>query len=190
VTKTLPPAASRSAESGAAALARASQLDGAMTKAATLVGSALLATAIGGALWLRPRPTAVEHLAEPAALPPVARQILRTKMGRHDAQMRALMSRVVLLDDDGIARAAGEIFDEPTLARPMAGDELNGLLPARFFDLQDELRARARRLVMASERHDRAAVADEFSALAKSCVACHDVYLREPAGAPRAERTP
>ena len=161
-----------------------------MTTAATVIGSALLATAIGGALWLRPRPTAREHLAEPASIPPSARQILKSKMGRHDVQMRALMSRVVLLDDDGIARTAGEIFDEPALARPLAGDELNSLLPARFFDLQDELRSHARRLVMASERHDRAAVAEEFAALAKSCVACHDVYLREPADAPRAERTP
>jgi hypothetical protein len=155
-----------------------------MTKAATIVGSAALATAIGGALWLRPHATAQEHLAEPAALPPAARQILRTKMGRHDLQMRALMSRVVLLDDDGIARAAGEIFDEPALARPLGADELNSLLPARFFDLQDELRTRARRLVAASGRHDRAAVAEEFAALAKSCVACHDVYLREPGASP------
>jgi hypothetical protein len=163
-----------------------------MTKAATVVGSAFLATAIGGALWLRPRPTAREHLAEPASLPAAARQILRTKMGRHEVQMRALVSRVVLLDDDGIARAAGEIFDEPSLARPLAGDELNSLLPERFFGLQDELRSRARRLVMASERHDRTAVADEFAALAKSCVACHDVYLH-PSGTTssrQAERAP
>jgi cytochrome c' len=162
-----------------------------MMKAATIVGAGVLATAIGGALWLRPHPTAREHLAEPVSLPPAARPVLRTKMGRHDLQMRALMSRVVLLDDDGIARAAGEIFDEPALARPITGDELNNLLPPRFFDLQDELRTRARRLVAASGRHDRAAVAEEFAALAKSCVACHDVYLREPgASAPRAEQAP
>ena len=109
-------------------------------------------------------------------------------MGRHDEQMRALLSRVVLLDDDGVARAAGAIFDEPTLARPIAGDELNGLLPERFFALQDELRAQARRLVVASGQHDRQAVANEFGALAKSCVSCHQVFLFG-AGAqpPRAE---
>ena len=73
-------------------------------------------------------------------------------MARHDVQMRALVSRVVMLDDDGVARAAGEIFDEPALARPVAGDELNGLLPDRFFVLQDELKARSRRLVAASLR--------------------------------------
>jgi hypothetical protein len=92
--------------------------------------------------------------------------------------MKALMTRVVLIDDDGVARAAGAIYDEPALARPVAGDELNGLLPERFFVLQDELRERARRLVIASSHHDRATVADEFAALAKTCVTCHDVYLR------------
>ena len=98
-------------------------------------------------------------------------------MGRHDLQMQALVSRVIMLDTDGVARTAGEIFDEPALARPLAGDELNGLLPERFFVLQDKLRARARRLVTASLNNDRAALADEFAALAKSCVACHQVYL-------------
>ena len=62
------------------------------------------------------------------------------------------------------------------LARPVAGDELNGLLPARFFALQDELKARSRRLVAASTSRDHAAMADEFGALAKSCVSCHEVY--------------
>jgi hypothetical protein len=125
---------------------------------------------------LRPGPVAREELAVAASIPPVARQVLRGKMARHDEQMRALLSRIVLLDDDGIARAAGEIFDEAGLARPIVGDELNGLLPERFFALQDELRARARRLVIASQQRDRAVIGDEFAALAKSCVACHQVF--------------
>jgi len=147
-----------------------------MTKKVTIAGSAILATVIGLGLFLRPRMTAREQLAEPA-IPAIARQAVRSKMARHEAQMRTLVSRVVMLDDDGVARAAGEIFDEPALARPVAGDELNGLLPARFFALQDELKARARRLVVASTSRDHAAMADEFAALAKSCVSCHEVYL-------------
>jgi len=43
--------------------------------------------------------------------------------------------------------------------------------------LQDELKARARRLVIASQKHDHGAIADEFAALAKSCIACHQVFL-------------
>ena len=87
-----------------------------MTKTVTIAGSVVLATAIGVGLFLRPRSTAVERLAEPASIPAIARQALRAKMARHEVQMRTLVSRVVMLDDDGIARAAGEIFDEPALA--------------------------------------------------------------------------
>jgi hypothetical protein len=149
-----------------------------VTKKLTIAGSAILAAALGLGIFLRPRPIARERLAAPASIPPIARQVLRTKMQRHDAQMRALVSRVAMLDDDGVARAAGEIFDEPALARPVAGDELNGLLPDQFFVLQDELKSRARRLVIASQARNHAAMAEEFAALARSCVTCHDVYLR------------
>jgi hypothetical protein len=149
----------------------------AVTKAFTIGGSLGLAIGIGLALLLRPKPIGHEDLPASVSMPPAARQVVRSKMGRHEAQMQALVSRVVLLDDDGIARAAGEIFDEPALARPIAGDELNGLIPDRFFALQDELRARARSLVAASGRHDRDAVAEEFAALARSCVSCHQVFV-------------
>ena len=63
------------------------------------------------------------------------------------------------------------------------GDELNALLPERFFTLQNDVRERARQLVAASGRHDRAGVAEEFGALSKSCVACHEVYLFETGAA-------
>jgi hypothetical protein len=155
-------------------------------KTVTIAGSVVLATVIGLGLFLRPKQTARERLAEPASIPAIARQILRTKMERHDAQMRALVTRVVLLDDDGIARAAGEIFDEPALAPPVGGDDLNNLLPKSFFVLQDELRSRARRLVAASMAHDHAVIADEFAALAKSCVSCHQIYLHGDALPPPA----
>ena len=169
-------------------MARLSQHQQAVRKTVTIAGSVVLATVIGVGLFLRPRPTAQDHLAAPASLSAMARQALRTKMVRHGVQMETLVSRVVMLDDDGVARVAGEIFDEPALARPVAGDELNGLLPARFFALQDELKARARRLVAASTSRDHAAMADEFGALAKSCVSCHEVYLH--GDAPTAEVRP
>jgi hypothetical protein len=153
----------------------------------TLIGSTILATAVGLAIALRPRPVAEGTLPESLVIPAAARQVVKSKMARHDDQMRALMSKVVLLDDDGIARAAGAIFDEPALARPIVGDELNGLLPERFFVLQDELRAQARRLVIASGKHDREAVANEFGGLAKSCVSCHQVFLYGDGTTPHAE---
>jgi len=154
-----------------------------MTKSSAIMGALIVASAIGLAVFLRPKPTAREELAAPGTIPPAAIAVLRSKMGHHDAQMKTLLDRVLMLDDDGIARAAGEIFDEPALARPVMGDELNALLPERFFTLQGELREHARQLVAASVRHDRAGVADEFGALSKSCVACHVVYLFESGAA-------
>ena len=148
-----------------------------MTKSLAASGSLVLAAIVGAAILLRPKPVAHEELPASAALPPAARQVVRSRMARHEGQMQALVSRVVLLDDDGVARVGGEIFDEPAIARPIAGDELNGLIPERFFVLQDDLRARARQLVIASQKHDPDAVAAEFAALAKSCVACHQVFV-------------
>jgi hypothetical protein len=161
-----------------------------MTTSRVLVGSVVLASLVGAAVFLRPHSAAKDELAQPATIPPAMLGVLRAKMGRHDIQMKALMTRVVLLDDDGVARAAGEIFDEPSLARPIVGDELNGLLPDRFFTLQDEIRQQARRLVIASNRHDRAGVANEFAAMSKTCIACHEVYLRGADIAPYAGSTP
>jgi hypothetical protein len=76
-----------------------------------------------------------------------------------------------------VARTAGEIFDELQIARPLTGDELNGLLPERFFLLQESLRTEARQVVDAAARRDSAGLAGSFSALTKTCVSCHDVYL-------------
>jgi hypothetical protein len=148
-----------------------------MTKAATIIGAAVLAGAVGLSVALRPKLLGDAKLPESTSIPPAARQVIRSKMNRHDVQMRTLLSRVVLLDDDGTARVAGEIFDEPALARPVSGEELNGLLPNRFFTLQDELRASARRLVIASGRHDHGAMAEELGVLTKTCVSCHQVFL-------------
>ena len=166
-------------------MARRSQPPALVTKSAALTGSIVLAVVAGGVVLLRPKPIARDQLPVSMALAPAAQQVVRSKMGRHEAQMKALVLRVVLLDDDGVARVAGEIFDEPALARPIAGDELNGLIPERFFVLQDELRARARPLVSASGNHDRAAVADQFAAVAKSGVACHQVFVHGDALPPR-----
>lgn len=157
-------------------MARRSQFRRLVRRSIT-IGAVAVASVVGTALLLRPRPVAHDELPPSTFIPNAARQVVHTKMERHDAQMRTLLSKVLLLDDDGVARAAGEVFDEPALASPVAGDELNSLLPRRFFSLQDDLRARARQLVIASQRHDHAAVADEFGALAKTCVACHQVFL-------------
>lgn len=152
---------------------------GYMKKPFVIASSTFVAGAIALLLFLRPTHSISPgpELATPQRIPPAMSSIIRTKMGRHGEQMKNLVSHAVVLDFDGTARAAGEIFDEPALARPIAGDELNGLLPARFFDLQDAMRAQARVMVDAAARRNSKAVADSFGALAKSCIGCHDAYL-------------
>jgi hypothetical protein len=150
-----------------------------MVSSKVVVGVVAVAAIVGLAVFLRPKPVARNELRPAGSIPPQALSILESKMARHDEQMNDLLARVLMLDDDGIARAAGSIFDEPELTRPALGNELNALLPDRFFALQDDLRQHARRLVAASGRHDRPAVAEEFGALAKSCISCHEIYLYE-----------
>jgi hypothetical protein len=153
-------------------------------KTRTMVAaSTLLACAIGAALVLRPTRSIPRgpELAAPERIPPAARAVIASKMRRHAQQLPTLVFQVVVLDYDGVARTAGEIFDEPQLARPLTGDELNGLLPERFFVLQDALRTEARAVVAAAARRDSTELGGAFSALTKTCVSCHDVYLH---GAP------
>jgi len=149
-------------------------------KRTILASSTVLGAAIAVALLLRPSHTIprAPELAVPERIPPAARQVIASKMRRHAEQLPSLVSSVVVLDYDGAARTAGEIFDEPEIARPIAGDELNGLLPERFFVLQDALRTSARQLVQAAARRDSGLLADAFGGLTRTCVSCHDVYLR------------
>jgi len=153
-----------------------------MTTRVKLVAVVLIAVAAGLALFLRPRRIGRDELPATTNLPAPVRAAIRSKMLRHREQMQALVSRVVLMDGDGVARVAGEIFDEPALARPIVGDELNGFLPERFFVLQDDMRARARRLVIATQPGTQQALADEFAGLAKTCIACHQLYLQGGGG--------
>jgi hypothetical protein len=148
-----------------------------------IVSSTLLAAAIVVALILRPSRSIHRgpELGAPEWIPPAARAVIASKMRRHAEQLPQLLSTVIVLDYDGVARAAGAIFDEPALARPVEGDELNGLLPERFFVLQTALRTDARHVIDAAARRNSAGLADAFGELTKTCVSCHDVYLR---GAP------
>jgi hypothetical protein len=144
-----------------------------------LISSTVVASVVALALLLRPSRNIHRgpEMAQPERIPAPARAVIRTKMGRHAQQMSALVTQVVLLDYEGVARTAGEMFDEPGLARPIGGDELNGLLPARFFTLQDDLRTQARQVVAAAAQQDAGRLAGAFSDLSKTCIGCHAVYL-------------
>jgi hypothetical protein len=150
-----------------------------MKTRALIVSSTAVAVVAALALLLRPSQTIHRgpEMAAPGRIPPAARAVISSKMRRHAEQLPALLMAVVVLDYDGVARAAGEMFDEPVLARPLTGDELNGLLPERFFQLQDELRVRVRQVVVAAAQRDGNRLSASFGELTRTCVACHAVYL-------------
>jgi hypothetical protein len=151
-----------------------------MTRRFAFAIPTVVAGAVAVALILRPTrsiPTGPE-LGTPARIPAAMQAVIKSKMLRHGEQMRDLVMRVVVLDYDGVARAAGQIFDEPTLARPLAADDLNGVLPEQFFTLQAALRGQARDLVAASAAHDPQRLSKAFAGVTGSCLSCHDVYLR------------
>jgi cytochrome c556 len=57
---------------------------------------------------------------------------------------------------------------------------LNTELPARFFDLQDDLRAAAGQLADEATGGDDQKMAAAFGRLTSTCVSCHSVYLEAP----------
>ena len=139
-----------------------------------------VAVCVGLILWLAPsRRLARDRLAQPERVSQTARGVLAHRMARHGETLSELMNRLVLLDYEGVQREAQRIREEPPLSRPLTGDatELNSLLPARFFDLQDELRVRAAAVEEAARRSDSAKLIDSYSALARTCITCHQLYL-------------
>ena len=152
-----------------------------------LASSTFLAGAVAIALFLRPSRTIQPELPPPHGIPPALRAVLAQRMQRHGEEMRDLVSSALVLDYQGAARAAGAIYDEPTIARPLAPDELNQLIPDRFFVLQDQARAQTRQVVRAAAEGDGTKVAEELGALTRTCVLCHTAYLYErPAPATKA----
>ena len=163
-----------------------------MTRQSTALGAALVGAIVGAVIVLGARRLSTEpHLPEPGYLSPIARGVLDRRMARHGEDMAGLLRAVILLDHKTIIDRAGAIADEPTLARPSNDDatELNNLLPERFFELQDELRGAARRLVGAARSPNLEQLATAYADLTRACVRCHGIYLqgRSPAQAPSAE---
>ena len=118
------------------------------------------------------------------ALPPlslVARALVHQKMANHSKQMTELVWAVVLLDYRRTVDLAKALALEPRIARPTSGDatELNAALAPRFFDLQDQPRAKAQQLEVAAQMRDPSGVARAYGGVAETCVACHDAYLSQ-----------
>jgi len=135
----------------------------------------------------RPPSSRQANLREPERLSAVARSLIRERMQRHADQMTWLVMSTVLLDYPSAEDAAHEVATEARLARPLPAerDTLNASLPARFFDLEEDLARRAQVVLAAARAADPQALRQAVGGLTETCVACHASYLDD-----EAERTP
>jgi cytochrome c556 len=145
------------------------------------LGALVVAAIVGAVVLLAPsrRLASERHLKPVERLSDTARAALRTQMRTHARGMLELVSAVTVLDYEAVGASAQRLLEEPRIARPLRGDanELNGSLPARFFDQQDELPRDLQSLQRAAAAHDPEALADTFAATSRTCIHCHESYL-------------
>jgi len=154
---------------------------------ACLLSMGLLAFGVPSQAGPKARPPAV-RLPAPDNLSATTRAEVRGRMGRHGNTMSNLVRALVLLDRPTISTLAGRIADEEIVARVEGGgtDRLKTLLPKEFFAEESSLQASARDLAAAAANKEADSVmADRFATVAKTCVACHSIYLHSPAEGPR-----
>ena len=126
----------------------------------------------------RPKP----ELKAPEWLPVQAREMLAARMQRHGEEMMYLTAMVLTVNYEGAAHLAGHIAEEPRIPRPSPDEHgtISELLPARFFELQDELNQRAQSMASAARAREEGKMLNAYSRLTETCVSCHVLYMHEP----------
>ncbi|HEY4183524.1 MAG TPA: hypothetical protein VGP07_00580 [Polyangia bacterium] len=150
--------------------------------------SLVAALAIGACASAPPQPVQQDQLAKAIAAPDrkqppqvlsnATRELLRSRMASHTNDMADLVSAIMILEYPRIAERAAAIAADVNLARPLTNDatELNSSIPGSFFDYQDELKERARRLEATAREGSAFHVADAYGRLSETCVKCHAIY--------------
>jgi hypothetical protein len=120
-------------------------------------------------------------LHAPDYLPIQAREMLAARMQRHGEEMMYLTAMVLTLNHEGAAHLAEHIAEEPRIARPGPDEHgtISQLLPARFFDLQDELNERAKVMASAARTGANDEMVQAYGRLTQTCVSCHEAYLSD-----------
>lgn len=120
--------------------------------------------------------TAARALPEQEFRSPLARALLKERMGQHGHEMGELVRAVVLLDWVRARALAEELSREPELAPSREGGAGTDALLTRFEALDEDLRQRARALARAAEAQDVAQAAQRLNDLTAACMACHAAY--------------
>jgi hypothetical protein len=120
-----------------------------------------------------------QHLSE------TARALISDRMQTHGDDMTMLFWAMIFLDQEDTKRISEFLAGDPTFARPSPGGDstINALLPEEFFRLQTAFADKAKTMAALAnaEPPNRTELARAFGDLAATCVACHSVYLDEPA---------
>jgi hypothetical protein len=121
------------------------------------------------------------EMRKPEWLPDEVREMLSQRMQRHSRTMVFLLMDVVTLSHEDTVEEAEAIADEPRFGRPAPGEKgtISALLPARFFELEDQLRVQAKALAAAARASDDARLVRVYGELTQTCVSCHTVYLTD-----------
>lgn len=127
-------------------------------------------------------PLKVRKLPSPRYISPMTRGVIDERMEKHGETAMRLSLSVVLLEYGDVWDAAQGIVEQPGIARPRMGaeDAINAELPSLFFDLQDQLRVRAKDLQKAAKRKESTELSSAYGRLTETCVSCHAVYLNGP----------
>lgn len=152
----------------------------------------LVLLAVAGARATGEAPAPAQRLPAPEHVSPEARAELGARMGRHAETMSNLIRSVVLLDRPTIRALASRIADDEAIARTNRAvlEKRKLILPPEFFVEQGALDAAARELAaVAAGNGNDDELADRFSALTRTCIGCHSVYLHgRPAPRPFGSR--
>ena len=100
-------------------------------------------------------------------------KVAHEAMKNHARGMQALLTSVLLLDDDTTARLAASISEHPAFSEDARHWLRESGMPSHFFDQEDVLRRRASALARAARDHDAASIAPAFGAVTETCVTCH-----------------
>ncbi len=113
---------------------------------------------------------------EPSAISEDARALLEQKMKNHATEAEKLSLAVATVRLAEVQRLAKDISLEPRLD-PAAGAAVK--LPARFFELQDELKKRAEALSNAAAQNEQSGTLERYGQLIENCMACHAAFSQQ-----------
>lgn len=104
-----------------------------------------------------------------------SKTFLRTKMKNHGKELQELALAVATVRLPDVQRLAQDIANQPRLDSS-SGPAMK--LPARFFELQDDLRKNAQALSDSAKANDASVTHEKFSQVMENCMACHAAFKK------------